>query len=119
MTTLFCLLIVTLVIRIRPTTLTCTGATTPTHFAVDAARLHVTFLDRVPTKQALKALETLSSGPDRFHCAGTEIYLHCPNGYGRTKLSNTAFERLLGLKATTRNWNTVNKLCELVTGSPD
>lgn len=82
---------------------------------IDAARLHVTFLDHAPAKPALKALETLSSGPDRFHCAGTEIYLHCPDGYGRTKLSNTAFERLLGVKATTRNWNTVTKLCNLAT----
>src|SRR5580704_7221374 len=43
---------------------------------IDAARLHVTFLDRAPAKPALKALQALSSGPDRFHWAGTEIYLH-------------------------------------------
>ena len=82
---------------------------------IDVARLYVTFLERAPAKQAARALQTLASGPDSFHCVGTEIYLHCPDGYGRTKLSNTAFERLLGLKATTRNWNTVNKLCEMAT----
>ena len=29
--------------------------------------------------------------------AGKAIYLHCPNGYGRTKLSNTAIEKALGI----------------------
>jgi uncharacterized protein (DUF1697 family) len=82
---------------------------------IDVARLHVTFLERAPAKPAMKALEILSSSPDQFHHAGTEIYLHCPSGYGKTKLSNAAFERLLGLKATTRNWNTVTKLCAMAT----
>lgn len=44
---------------------------------------------------------------------GAEVHLHCPGGYGRSKLANTALEKALGLRATTRNWNTVNKLLEL------
>jgi uncharacterized protein (DUF1697 family) len=42
--------------------------------------------------------------------AGSEIYLHCPLNYGKTKLSNTAIEKVLGVGATTRNWNTVTTL---------
>jgi uncharacterized protein (DUF1697 family) len=41
------------------------------------------------------------------------VYLHTPNGYGRSKLSNAFFERRLGTRATTRNWKTVSKLAEL------
>jgi uncharacterized protein (DUF1697 family) len=41
------------------------------------------------------------------------VYLYCPNGYGRTKLTNTFWEKKLKVGATTRNWNTVNKLLEL------
>ena len=41
------------------------------------------------------------------------IYLHCPNGYGKTKLSNTFLEKKLDVTATSRNLKTVIKLCEL------
>jgi len=80
---------------------------------IDPAKLHVTFLQQAPVKAALKKLDSLSAGADRLKLAGKEIYLHCPNGYGRTKLSNNALEKALGVRATTRNWNSVNKLCDM------
>ena len=58
----------------------------------------------------------LRAGADRYHLAHREIYLHCPNGYGRTKLNNTALERALGLRATTRNWSTVKALDDMAHG---
>ena len=48
--------------------------------------------------------------------AGRVIYLHLPHGYGRSKLSNPWFERVLKTPATTRNWRTVITLTELSTG---
>jgi uncharacterized protein (DUF1697 family) len=80
---------------------------------IDQSRLHVTFLAGAPGKDALRKLTAVNAGPDRFHLSGKEVYLYCPNGYGRTKLSNNALERVLSVKATTRNWNTVNKLYEI------
>jgi uncharacterized protein (DUF1697 family) len=80
---------------------------------IDATRLHVTLLAANPPESAQNALPELKSGRDRFVCLGREIYLHCPDGYGRSKLSNNAFEKLLSVRATTRNWNTVKKLCEM------
>jgi uncharacterized protein (DUF1697 family) len=77
---------------------------------VDTTRLHVTFLQDAPAKSAVEALGGVKAGVDRFRWAGKEIYLHCPNGYGGTKLANTVIEKILSLRATTRNWNTVNKL---------
>jgi uncharacterized protein (DUF1697 family) len=77
---------------------------------IDHSKLHVTFLSEPPAVTALKKLDALAPLPDRFHVEGREVYLRCPNGYGRTKLSNTAFERLLSVEATTRNWKTVNTL---------
>jgi uncharacterized protein (DUF1697 family) len=61
----------------------------------------------------LKKSDNLTSGPDELRVLGREAYLHCPNGYGQTKLHNTALEKLLGAKATTRNWNTVKKHYEM------
>ena len=79
----------------------------------DVAGLHVTFLSLTPQRAAIKGLDAIAAGPDRFHCNGQEIYLHCPNGFGGTKLSINAFEKVLAVGATTRNWNTVNKLYEM------
>ncbi len=81
---------------------------------VDSSKLHVTFLSETPQKGSLKKLEALSTGPDRFYAALHEIYLYCPGGYGRTKLSNSAIEKALSVRATTRNWKTTNTLFEMV-----
>jgi uncharacterized protein (DUF1697 family) len=81
---------------------------------VDSTKLHVTFLSEIAQKSSLKKLEALSTSPDRFYAALHEIYLHCPGGYGRTKLSNTAIEKALSVRATTRNWKTTNTLFEMV-----
>jgi uncharacterized protein (DUF1697 family) len=80
---------------------------------IDTTRLHVTFLEDAPAKTTVEALGKVRAGVDRFRWVGKEIYLHCPDGYGRTKLSNTVIEKILSLRATTRNWNTVNKLHDL------
>jgi len=79
----------------------------------DPAKLHVTFLYRSPPKSALSSLEAPQAGADEFVVRNQEIFLFCPNGYGRTKLSNNFFERKLKIPATTRNWNTVTALYTL------
>lgn len=80
---------------------------------IDASKLHVSFLSQTPEKSALQALEALPQKPDEFRARGKAIYLYCPNGYGRTKLSNNTLERALSVRATTRNWRTVNRLYEM------
>ncbi len=80
---------------------------------IDLSKLHVTFLSGAPGPAAVKTLESLAAEPDQFRACGREIYLYCPNGYGQTKLANNALEKVLSLSATTRNWNTVNKLYEM------
>jgi uncharacterized protein (DUF1697 family) len=52
---------------------------------------------------------------DEFPVQGREIYLRCPNGYGRTRLTNVFFEKKLNMPATTRNWNTVSALYRIAT----
>ena len=78
---------------------------------IDTARLAVTFLRQVPSKAALQALAAKKIGSERFHCAGKDIYLHCPDGFGNAKLYS--LDKVLSQKTTTRNWNTVRKLCEM------
>jgi uncharacterized protein (DUF1697 family) len=82
---------------------------------LDPKTLHVTFLADRPAAPKVTELEGLSGqfGDDRFAVCGTHVYLHCPGGYGETKLNNTYLERRLGVGATTRNWRTVSALAEL------
>ena len=85
---------------------------------VDLATVHVTFLDQAPDPERTAALEPPSVGGDRWSAGNREIYLHCPDGYGRTKLTNGFFERRLKVPATTRNWRTVVTLDQLVRVPP-
>jgi uncharacterized protein (DUF1697 family) len=80
----------------------------------DAAALHVTFLSVAPTAAQIRSLAARETGPDRCEVIGREVFLHCPGGYGRTKLNNGFFEKRLGSAATTRNWKTVGKLLEML-----
>ena len=68
--------------------------------------LTVNFL---PGKAPDDALDSLVA-PDgeKVHVAGHEIYVHYPNGSGRSKLKLPALKQ-----ATSRNLNTVRKLAEL------
>jgi uncharacterized protein (DUF1697 family) len=80
---------------------------------IEDSRLYVTFLSASAPPTAEKALKGLATEQERFHVAGREVYLCCPNGYGKTKLSNSAIEKKFGVVATTRNWKTVNALLAL------
>jgi uncharacterized protein (DUF1697 family) len=80
---------------------------------IDIGRLHVTFLSDIPSEIALNEVSKIKDETDDFVILGKEVYLFCPNGYGRTNLSNNFFEKKLGIITTTRNWNTVNKLMEI------
>ena len=80
---------------------------------IDLKKLHVTFLSETPAKEKLEQIKEVDFSPDKFIIKEKEIYLHVPNSYGETKLSNKFFENKLKVTATTRNWNTVNKLFDL------
>jgi uncharacterized protein (DUF1697 family) len=79
----------------------------------EADKLHVTFLSDLPGPEAVDAINIVPGGNDQYKIVGREIFLYCPDGYGRTKLTNNAFESKLGVRATTRNWATVNRLLEM------
>ena len=71
------------------------------------------FLSDRPAANAVAGLDPERSPPDEFRVRGREIYLHLPNGSGRSKLTVDYFERRLGVAATARNWNTLIKLIAL------
>jgi uncharacterized protein (DUF1697 family) len=79
--------------------------------ATEPKTLHVTFLEEQPASSDVVAPEGI--GFDRYCVHGREVYLFCPEGYGRTKLHTSWWERKLQVAATTRNWATVVRLAEM------
>ncbi len=73
----------------------------------------MTFLGSTPASSRASGLDTRGFLPDEFAVRGREVYVHCPDGYGRTKLNNAFFERALGVTATTRTLRTVTTLAAM------
>ena len=79
----------------------------PTH-------LHVTFFDDPLPATAFAHIDLDAFAPETFTVHGREVYLHLPNGMGRSKLAVALNKG--GRSApvgTARNWNTVLKLADL------
>ena len=77
----------------------------------DEAFLHVTFLAESPAAFNFSDIEAKKQGEEEIMISGKVVYLYCPHGYGKTKLTNTFLESKLKVAATTRNWKTT---CELL-----
>lgn len=81
----------------------------------DAKKLCVVFLGLGSPQSVPPGIDESKIGNDEYVIMGRHVYLYCPDGFARTKLTNAFWERILSTVATTRNWNTVNKLCEMAT----
>jgi uncharacterized protein (DUF1697 family) len=77
------------------------------------SRFFVAFLSAAPEPERVREIEAQSFGADRIWVSGSEAYLWCPAGAADTLLTNSVVEKRLGVSATSRNWNTVNKLVTL------
>jgi uncharacterized protein (DUF1697 family) len=79
----------------------------------DGTKILVTFLSSKPSEAMVSDIQKYVVAPEKLVIRGKEVYLYCPNGYGKSKLSNTFLEHKLGVEATTRNWKSLHKLNEL------
>jgi uncharacterized protein (DUF1697 family) len=81
--------------------------------ATDPKRYQVSFLSKELEAERLEELGALATGGERLVALGRELYAWHPDGVARSKL----WAKLAGLgrdvKATARNWNTVEKLLEM------
>jgi uncharacterized protein (DUF1697 family) len=81
--------------------------------AYDVKKLLVTFLAVKPMPADVRKLSEFSFPHDRFAVDGKDLYLYCENGYGKTDIPNTFFEKHLKVTGTTRNWNTVMEIAKM------
>ncbi len=75
--------------------------------------MYVTFLSIDPDMIGKEAIEVKKQDDEDLVFSNQAVYLYCPNGYGRTKLTNKLIESKLNVVATTRNWKTVNAMLEI------
>lgn len=80
---------------------------------VDTKKLYVAFISKELNNNALNDLKISQFKPDEAFIDGNRIYMKLETGAGNTKLTQKYIEKKLNVTATSRNWNTVNKLLEM------
>ena len=68
---------------------------------------------RTPHPNAVKLLSERAANGERIARTEEALWLHCPNGMGRSKLTPGFLDRVVGSPVTVRNFRTVTKLKEL------
>jgi len=74
--------------------------------------LHLYFAQSRIQSPNIEKLDQLKIASEKFHIEDHTAYLYTPNGYGKSKLATT-MEKALGVAATARNWNSVDKIYQI------
>lgn len=80
--------------------------------AGDPTKLHAYVLEREPTADEIARLAEKCTGPERFEIKGDVLYLHAPDGLGKSVFANL-IGRTLKVPGTARNWRSVLALLEM------
>lgn len=79
----------------------------------DPSRMAVIFLQEKASQDGINKVKDIDYPPDKFRISGREIFLYCPNGFGRTKLYTNFFEKKMGVIGTSRNWKTISTIVDM------
>ncbi|MGH4121886.1 MAG: DUF1697 domain-containing protein [Clostridium sp.] len=77
---------------------------------IELDKLYITLMLDIPEPSTVLLLDMKKEENEKFIIISREIYVYCPNGYGRTKLNNNMFEKKLKIDATTRGLKTLNNI---------
>ncbi len=81
--------------------------------ADDPKRLQVSFLGSEPKPAVVEEIGSADHAPEQVAFSGREVYAWHPSGLQDSALAKLLTDKRLGVTATARNWNTVNKLLAL------
>jgi uncharacterized protein (DUF1697 family) len=79
----------------------------------EPSKMAVIFLHEECIISQIQKAADIDYPPDKFWISGKEIFIYCPNGFGRTKLYTTFFEKKIGVTGTARNWKTITTLIDI------
>jgi uncharacterized protein (DUF1697 family) len=83
----------------------------------DPKRYQVSFLESEPDPEVVARIADLAVDSERLIAVGRELYAWHPAGVARSNLSAKLAGKGLGVRATARNWTTVETLLEMARGS--
>ncbi|HHC80683.1 MAG TPA: DUF1697 domain-containing protein [Flavobacteriia bacterium] len=79
----------------------------------DPKKFYIVFLQEQPHQENIEKLLEVDYRPEEFVIGHKTIYFYAANGAHKSKMGNNFFENKLKVKATSRNWRTVQKLLEM------
>jgi len=79
----------------------------------EPSKVAVIFLYEKSSEAQIQKVLNIDYPPDKFRIIGSEIFIYCPNGFGKTRLYTNFFEKKMGVPGTGRNWRTIKKLLEI------
>jgi uncharacterized protein (DUF1697 family) len=85
--------------------------------ADDPKRYQVSFLESEPDPEVVARIASAAAESERLVAIGRELYAWHPAGVARSKLWAKLAGTGLGVRATARNWTTVETLLEMARGS--
>jgi uncharacterized protein (DUF1697 family) len=77
-------------------------------------RLMLLLSKKPPAKDAADMIQDRARAGERVARQGEALWIHYPQGAGKSKLSPALIDRLVGSPATSRNYRTVAKLGEML-----
>lgn len=80
--------------------------------AAEHTKLHAYVLERAPTADEVARLAEKCTGPESFEIKGDVLYLHAPDGLGKSVFAGL-IPRTLKVPGTARNWRSVLALLEI------
>lgn len=75
--------------------------------------VHAGVCNGKPNAKGLKALQEKTGGSETFMVRGDCIYLHAPDGFGKSKFA-AGMEKASGVAVTVRNWRTTEALWKML-----
>lgn len=96
--------------------LTAVAAATPYSEPADAdpTKVHVAFLSAEPADPSVFDVEPDDYAPEELTPGDRVLYLHLPDGIGRSRLAEDVSRRASDVAMTVRNWRTVARLLDLI-----
>ena len=79
----------------------------------EPSKMSVIFLYEKPSEAQIQKVINIDYPPDKFRIIGKDIFIYCPNGFGKTRLYTNFFEKKMGMTGTARNWKTITTLLQM------
>jgi uncharacterized protein (DUF1697 family) len=79
----------------------------------DPSKMAVVFLHEIVSDSQIEKMRNINYPPDKYQISGREIFIYCPNGFGRTKLYTNFFEDKMKVTGTARNWKTITAILSM------